>query len=153
MKLRTISSVNFSLIYRISDSWSLFIIPGPWVLTVNSPTLLILMTASWYVVAKLLTVSIMSKVDYRNKVLPCVLASLSCVWDLVEISSERGGIILSYLSVQTPPSVNVCWRMMKMLSTCYVWCFFHRSVCVCVCVCVSDDNAGGFSQQSVRPAQ
>ncbi len=32
------SSVNFSSIDCISDSWSLFIIPGPWVLTVNSPT-------------------------------------------------------------------------------------------------------------------
>ncbi len=29
-----------------------------------------LMTASWHVVAKLLTVSRMSKVDYQNKVLP-----------------------------------------------------------------------------------
>ncbi len=31
------------------------------------------MTASWHVVAKLLTVSRMSKVDYRNKVLPLVI--------------------------------------------------------------------------------
>ncbi len=32
-----------------------------------------LMTASWHVVVKLLTVSRMSKVDYRNKVLPNTL--------------------------------------------------------------------------------
>ncbi len=31
------------------------------------------MTASWHVVAKLLTFSRMSKVDYQNKVLPILL--------------------------------------------------------------------------------
>ncbi len=33
-KWKLFSSVNVSLINRISDSWSLFIISGPWVLTV-----------------------------------------------------------------------------------------------------------------------
>ncbi len=33
------------------------------------------MTASWHVIAKLLTVSRMSKVDYQNKVLPPIALS------------------------------------------------------------------------------
>ncbi len=37
------------------------------------------MTASWHVVAKLLTVSRMSKVDYQNKVLP-VFALEGVLW-------------------------------------------------------------------------
>ncbi len=42
------------------------------------------MTASWHVVAKLLTVSIMSKVDYQNKVLPIVLLFLQSMSGWVE---------------------------------------------------------------------
>ncbi len=39
-----------------------------------------LMTASWYVVAKLLTVSRMSKVDYQNKVLPIFIwLNFACI--------------------------------------------------------------------------
>ncbi len=34
------------------------------------------MTASWHVVAKLLTVSRMSRVDYQNKVLPYRLITM-----------------------------------------------------------------------------
>ncbi len=54
------------------------------------------MTASWHVVAKLLTVSRMSKVDYQNKVLPnifrnilfCVLQNKVSQTDLERHESE-----------------------------------------------------------------
>ncbi len=39
------------------------------------------MAASWHVVAKLLTVSRMSKVDYQNKVLLCILLKM---WKYLE---------------------------------------------------------------------
>ncbi len=47
------------------------------VLEVIKQTTITLMTASWHVVAMLLTVSRMSKVDYQNNVLPQFLIIMS----------------------------------------------------------------------------
>ncbi len=67
------------------------------------------MTASWHVVAKLLTVSRMSKVDYQNKVLPWWLPTQSFNQNIIKQSFDFQHLDLSntnYLQLKSHIKIN-----------------------------------------------